>query len=171
MSTKSEVGLEKVVREFLPEQGLQFVENEPGDFSGTMTGENGIWMIRIVAEGRVLKVGSVHPLRVPAGRIEAVGRLLHRLNACLRLGAYVLAEDKRLVAFDVSLPWVTDDEETAKQSLAAALAAVCHVVDEAFGRLAGFFHMDMTPEQGMRWLVSQEGEAGPGQEEARVKLN
>jgi hypothetical protein len=136
------------VREWLSEHNLPFDTYQDNGFSGWIAGENGRWHLHMICEEKpsLLQIFCHHPLLVPDERLIATGQLLHFLNICSRLGAFVVGGPKSEVIFRVSAPVNT------REDVALPFDVAVHTFDAALLPLARFFSTDAAPEAALGWF-------------------
>ncbi len=101
------------VKSWLEAEQLAFIANdEEADFEVRMNLETGLFQIRLLCEESpaTLQVMCALPVKVPKEKIPAAGLLLHNLNLRLRMGAFHLVQDERVVTFRLAFPIRTDSD-------------------------------------------------------------
>jgi hypothetical protein len=127
------------VRSWLEAGKLCFDADEAGfDFSVGMHLDNGMVYVRLLCEESpaMLQVTSTFPVRVPERKLNSTGLLLHNLNARLRMGAFRLNQDDRLLHFHLTMP-IRPEADLAAQFNQAFFVSLS-TMDDAFLPLALF---------------------------------
>jgi hypothetical protein len=109
---------------------------EDYDFRLRMNLDNGIIPLRIVCEESpaTLQLVCAFPLKVTREKSLETGRLLHQLNAKLRIGAFNFIAQERLVTYRLVLP--VHREIDLPEQFGRALGTVLNTMDEHLPLLA-----------------------------------
>lgn len=145
------------VKSWLEAEKLAFLADaEAANFQVRMNLENGLVQVRIVCEKSpaTLQVITALPVKVPKDKMTAAGLLLHNLNLRLRIGAFQLLIEERLITFRLTFP-IRSECDLPKQFGEAfgtalstmddhlqALALFCCFTDEAQGAVAKLTPVD-----------------------------
>ena len=102
---------------WLETEELYFMVSEEGtDFQVRMNIDTGLVQVRLLCEESpaMLQVICTLPVKVPKERTAVVALMLHNLNLRLRIGAFHLVMEDRLVTFRLAIP-IRHDLDLRKQ--------------------------------------------------------
>ena len=119
------------VKSWLEAEQLAFTANEDeANFSARMNIDSSLVQVRLLCEESpaTLQVICAVPLKVPKDKIAAAGLLLHNLNLRLRIGAFQLISEERLITFRLTLP-IRPETDLRKQFGEAFGTALCTMDD------------------------------------------
>jgi hypothetical protein len=95
------------VKSWLEAEKAGFQPNpEISGFEGVISTEQGLAHVRLLCEESpaMLQVLCAMPMKVPAEKTNEVALFLHNLNVSLRMGAFALIAEQRLVVFRLTMP-------------------------------------------------------------------
>jgi hypothetical protein len=104
------------VKNWLESGEIAFTADDEAIFRFRVNADNGLFDVRLLCEDEptMLQVYCPVPVRIPTEKVSETGLLLHNINTRLRVGAFQLHVEERIVEFRLIMP-IRPDGELAEQ--------------------------------------------------------
>jgi hypothetical protein len=100
------------VKSWLEAGKISFVSDDESTFRFRISADNGLFDIRVLCEEEpaMLQMCCPVPVRIPKEKVCETALLLQNINTRLRMGAFQLHVEERVVEFRLTMPIRTDGE-------------------------------------------------------------
>jgi len=104
------------VKSWLEAGNISFAADDEATFRFRVNADNGLFDLRLLCENEptMLQVYCPVPVRIPMEKVTETGLLLHNINTRLRIGAFQLHVEERVVEFRLTMP-IRPNGELAEQ--------------------------------------------------------